>query len=57
MNDKGLKGGKCNRTACPNRPAECFSHVENAYYCVPCTRKINEYLPAGVKPIEMPERG
>jgi hypothetical protein len=55
-NDKGLKGGKCNRTACLNRPAECFSTYENAYYCVPCARKINEYLPAGVAPIQMPAK-
>ncbi len=53
MSDKGEKGGKCNRTACLNRPAECFSHVEQAYYCVPCARAINQYLPANVPPIEL----
>lgn len=52
--DKGKKGGKCNRTACPNRPAECWSSVEQAFYCVPCAHRINVYCPPGVPRIEIP---
>lgn len=53
QSDKGLQNGKCNRAACPNRPATCYSTVERAFYCVPCARKINEWLPPGVVPIAL----
>lgn len=52
--DKGKQGGKCNRTACWNRPAICWSSVERAFYCVTCAKEINKYLPRGVSPITIP---
>lgn len=44
---KGARGGKCNRTACPNMGANWFSKVMQAWYCQPCAFAINAALPAG----------
>jgi hypothetical protein len=55
MEDQGKPHGKCNRRACNNRPAVCYSDVENAYYCVRCAAEINLWLPANVKPIDIPK--
>lgn len=53
--DKGKLNGKCNRGACWNRPAICYSTVERAYYCVTCARQINVWIPKGVAQINIPQ--
>ena len=40
---KGDKNGRCNRTACNNRPAPYFNIITKKYYCVACARLINEF--------------
>ena len=39
--DKGHKGGSCNRTACQQPGAYWFNHSTRAYYCTPCARMLN----------------
>lgn len=53
--DKGKLNGKCNRGACWNRPAICYSTVERAYYCVTCAKQINVWIPPGVARINIPQ--
>ena len=40
--DKGKKGGTCNRTVC-SAPAQHYNVVMRAYYCEECARTIQEY--------------
>jgi len=40
--NKGKKGLRCNRTACPNTEAYWYNRVTEAYYCQPCANRINE---------------
>ncbi|QDJ96207.1 hypothetical protein Xoosp13_20 [Xanthomonas phage Xoo-sp13] len=42
--DKGKKGGSCNRTQCqaPNT-AFCYNRETQAYYCRPCAHSINAW--------------
>jgi len=39
--DKGVKGGNCNRTACQAPGAYWFNHSTRAYYCGTCADLIN----------------
>jgi hypothetical protein len=43
--DKGLLGGKCNRTACTTRPATWWSPFMKAHYCGVCACRINQFVP------------
>jgi hypothetical protein len=45
--DKGVYLGKCNRTACPTRPATWWNRVMRAFYCRKCAREINHCCPEG----------
>lgn len=49
--DKGKLLGKCNRTACWNRPASWYSRVMDAFYCFKCAHDINRCSPPGVDKI------
>jgi hypothetical protein len=45
--DKGVYLGKCNRTACPTRPATWWNRGTLAFYCPPCAVEINKWGPPG----------
>jgi hypothetical protein len=42
---KGEHGETCNRSMCNARPATWFNPSMNAYYCEPCARRINAFMP------------
>ena len=39
---KGEPGGECARIACEGIPAIGFNRSTGDWYCVPCSRKLNE---------------
>jgi hypothetical protein len=41
--DKGLKNGSCNVTACQEPGAIYFNKSTRAYYCQDCAKEINKY--------------
>lgn len=49
--DKGLKNGSCNRTACQVPGANHYNQYTHAYYCKSCAMKINRgAIDAGLEP-------
>lgn len=49
----------CNRGACRSTGAICWNHTMQAYYCIPCARKINEHskdLTSNVPMIRIPNK-
>lgn len=40
---KGRFNGRCNVTGCQRPGSRIFMPIENAYYCVSCTRKMHEW--------------
>lgn len=42
IKNKGKKGLRCNRTACEHTEAYYYNRVTKAYYCQPCSFRINE---------------
>lgn len=46
--DKGKYLGKCNRTACPKRPANWYNPNMQSYYCSSCgliLNRENQHMP------------
>lgn len=43
--DKGLKDGHCNRSACLRPGVTWFNHSTRKFYCAGCARLINEANP------------
>ena len=41
--EKGIKNGRCNRTACQKPDAVYYNHSTMKYYCKSCADMLNEY--------------